>query len=187
MARSSRKPARSLPVDTDTKRQVATKPGGRSTTKSTAAKVEKPATKAAATKPAATKAAPAKSATKKPSPRPTSPAIALERVRAVCLGLAGVEEKVSHGRPSFAVRGKAFAMFMDDHHGDGRLALWCKAPPGMQEVLVQNDPAHFFAPPYVGPRGWVGVRLEAPDWDAVAACVRDAHAMAVPRARAKQQ
>ncbi len=131
----------------------------------------------------------AKTAAKKPtsSSKPTSPAAALTRVRDLCLALPGVEAKESHGRPSFALGGKAFVMFMDNHHGDGRLALWCKAPPGMQAMLVESDPARFFVPPYVGPRGWVGVRLEAPDWDAIAACIAEAHAMSAPKPRAARR
>jgi hypothetical protein len=68
-------------------------------------------------------------------------------------------------------------MFMDNHHGDGRLAIWCAAPPGHQELLVQADPAKFFRPPYVGHRGWLGVELRAvTDWDEVAGIVEDAYA-----------
>jgi len=134
----------------------------------------------------AAKTAPGK-APKKSASRTASPAAALTRVRALCLALAGVEEKESHGRPSFAVRGKAFVYFMHDHHGDGRLALWCKAPPGAQQMLVDGDPERFFVPPYVGVQGWVGARLEAPDWGAVAACIEEAHTMAAPRPRAARR
>lgn len=103
---------------------------------------------------------------------------AFARVRSLCLGLDGVTELESHGRPSFAARGKTFVMLMDNHHGDGRLAIWCKAPPGAQEMLVESDPARLFVPPYLGPRGWVGVRLDGdPDWGLVEACIKEGHAM----------
>ena len=72
-------------------------------------------------------------------------------------------------------------MFHDDHHGDGRLAVWCHAPAGVQELLVTEEPERFFVPAYVGHRGWVGVRLDVDvDWDEVAGIVRDAYRMVVP-------
>lgn len=76
----------------------------------------------------------------------------LAGVRSLCLALPEATEK-TEGRPTFQVRGKTFVMFMDDHHGDGRLAIWCKAPSGAQEVLVGSNPDRFFVPPYVGHKG----------------------------------
>jgi hypothetical protein len=107
---------------------------------------------------------------------------ALERVRAIALALPDVEERLSHGAPTFFYRGKkTFVMFMDDHHGDGRLALWCHAPPGVQALLVTEEPERFFVPAYVGHRGWVGVRLDLDvDWDEVGGIVIDAYKMVVP-------
>jgi hypothetical protein len=138
---------------------------------------------ARAAKPAAP--APTTSTTKEPPARPAKkPAGPLPRLRAICLGLPGAEERVNHGAPSFAVRGKTFAMFADNHHGDGRVAVWCKASPGAQEALCTADPRRFFVPPYVGPRGWVGARLDLePDWAAVETCVEEAHRMVAPRRR----
>lgn len=89
---------------------------------------------------------------------PESP---LARVRRLCLELPGTAEKTAWGAPTFRV-GKAqkmFATFADDHHGDGRIALWCHAPKGKQETLVAAEPERFFAPPYLGPRGWIGLVL----------------------------
>jgi hypothetical protein len=90
----------------------------------------------------------------------------LERVRAICMGFPATQEKLSHGSPVFHVRGKLFVMFMDQHHDDGRVAVWCKATHQEQRAMVQDDPDRFFVPPYVGVKGWVGVRLDkpAPDW-----------------------
>jgi hypothetical protein len=107
---------------------------------------------------------------------------ALVRTRAICLALPEVTERLSHGAPTFFVRGaKTFVMFHDDHHDDGRLALWCAAPVGAQEAMVAADPEQFFRPPYVGHRGWVGVRLDrGPDWDEVAAIVEDAYRRVAP-------
>lgn len=87
----------------------------------------------------------------------------LERVRRVCLALPEASERLSHGEPTFFVRGKVFVMFANNHHGDGRVAVWLPAPPGFQEGLIETAPATFFRPPYVGGRGWVGVVLDAID------------------------
>jgi hypothetical protein len=89
--------------------------------------------------------------------------VAYERVRAICLGFPAAEEKLSHGTPSFHVRGKMFVMFADNHHDDGRVAVWCKAAPDEQKRLVASEPTRYFVPPYVGVKGWVGVRLDGDD------------------------
>jgi len=121
-------------------------------------------------------------------PRNRGEAAAIKRLRAICLALPGVTESEAHGRPCFAVRGKTIVMFMDNHHGDGRLAIWCKAPPGAQAMLVESDPARYFVPPYLGPRGWVGARLDGNvDWRAVTACVEEAHQMSAPRRAAARR
>lgn len=107
----------------------------------------------------------------------------LERVRALCLALPEATERLSHGAPTFFVRDKrTFVTFMDDHHGDGRLAIWCAAPPGAQGTLVDEEPGWFFVPPYVGGRGWLGVRLDVdPDWDEMAGIVEDAYRAVAPK------
>ena len=112
----------------------------------------------------------------------------LARVRAACLALPEVVERPSHGAPAFFVRGKTtFVMFLDDHHGDGRLALWCAAPTGAQADQVAEDPHRFFVPPYVGGRGWLGVRLDRePDWDEVAAICAEAYRTVAPKRLAAQ-
>jgi hypothetical protein len=113
---------------------------------------------------------------------PTSPADVLTRLRAACLALPETEEKEAWQTPTFRVRGKMFAMFADDHHGDGRVAVWCKAPVGAQEALVESDPEHFFRPPYVGPSGWIGVRLDRRlDWDEIADLLREGWRVAAPK------
>ncbi len=106
----------------------------------------------------------------------------LERIREICLGLPETSERLSHGAPTFFVRGKRpFLMVLTDHHGDGRFAIWCAAAPGMQEMLVDADPERFFRPPYVGHRGWLGLRLDrALDWDEVAGIAEDAFAEVAP-------
>ena len=110
-------------------------------------------------------------------------AAALAEVRAACQALPEVEERPSHGAPTFFVRGKkSFVMFHDDHHGDGRLALWVAAAPGVQAEQVDEEPDRFFVPPYVGHRGWLGVRLDrSPDWDEVAGICADAYRQVAPK------
>ena len=113
---------------------------------------------------------------------------ALRRVRKICAVLPEVEERPSHGAPTFFFRGKkSFVMFHDAHHGDGRLAIWCRAEPGVQAQLVDEEPERFFVPPYVGPSGWVGVRLDRDvDWDEITQIVGDAFTRAAsPRGRSR--
>src|SRR6202041_2710015 len=111
-----------------------------------------------------------------------------QAVRETCLWLPEAEEFVSHGSPNFRVRGKTFATYAVNHHGDGRVALWLNALPGSQETHVRNEPEHFFVPPYVGPRGWLGVVVDrGVAWQRIAALVREAYEKVAPaelRARA---
>jgi len=105
------------------------------------------------------------------------------RVRKICLALPEVTERPSHGAPTFFIRDKrTFLTFHDDHHGDGRLAIWCAAPPGVQAVLVEEEADRFFVPAYVGHRGWVGVRLDRDvDWDEIVGIVEDAYRSVAPQ------
>jgi hypothetical protein len=106
----------------------------------------------------------------------------LERIRRICLALPETSERLSHGAPTFFVRGKrAFVMVLTNHHGDGRFAIWCAAPDGLQSMLVEADSERFFVPPYVGHRGWLGVRLDRGlDRDELAGIVEDAFAEVAP-------
>jgi hypothetical protein len=104
-----------------------------------------------------------------------------QAVRDVCLWLPESEEYLSHGSPNFRIRGKTFASYMVNHHGDGRVALWLNAAPGAQELYVGADPKRFFVPPYVGPRGWLGVRLDKGlAWKRIAVLVREAYEKTAP-------
>jgi hypothetical protein len=107
----------------------------------------------------------------------------LQRIRGICLGLPETSERLSHGAPTFFVREKrAFLMVLTNHHGDGRFAIWCAAPAGIQNMLVEADPERFFVPPYVGHRGWLGMRLDRPfAWDELAGIAEDAYAEVAPR------
>ena len=106
----------------------------------------------------------------------------LTRIREICLGLPETSERLSHGAPTFFVREKrAFLMVLTNHHGDGRFAIWCAAPTGTQQMLVDADPDRFFRPPYVGHRGWLGVRLDRGlDWNELAGIAEDAYAEVAP-------
>ena len=84
----------------------------------------------------------------------------LERVRRICLALPETSEKLSHGEPTFFVRKKVFVMFANNHHDDGRIAVWLPVPSGFQADLIETAPAIYFKPPYVGVRGWVGISLD---------------------------
>ena len=114
---------------------------------------------------------------------PPDPDQLASRLRQICLDLPEVSERPSHGAPTWFVRDKrTLATFHADHHGDDRWALWCPAPPGVQAQLVEEEPDRFFVPPYVGHRGWIGVRLDVdPDWDEVAAMVVDAYRLVAPK------
>ncbi len=104
-----------------------------------------------------------------------------ERVRATCLALPGVIEKLSHGSPAFFA-GKQFVMLWPDgHHENDFPHLWCAAPRGVQEEFVARAPDCFFRPPYVGSRGWLGVRLDGRvAWDEIEMLCEDAYRVVAP-------
>jgi hypothetical protein len=114
------------------------------------------------------------------------------RLRALCLALPGTTERVGHGEPGFFVQvsarsDKQFVMLDQHHHGAAHLGFWCAAPAGTQEELIAENPGRFFRPPYVGHRGWLGVRLradglDAPDWGEIGEIVRDAYRQVAPPA-----
>ena len=107
---------------------------------------------------------------------------AIVRLRKICLALPEVAERSSHGSPSFFVQDKkCFVMFVDDHHGDGILGVWCAAPPGAQQALIGEAPEWFFKPPYVGHRGWIGLRLDRNlSWDEFQEYIIDAYVAVAP-------
>lgn len=98
------------------------------------------------------------------------------------MGLPEVNERLSHGAPTFFIRDKkTFVTYHDNHHGDGKLALWCAAPPGMQDALVRGEPEHYYVPAYVGHRGWVGVRLDSGlEWNEIAGAIEEAYLTVAP-------
>ena len=120
----------------------------------------------------------------------------LDRVRAACLALPETSERLSHGGPAFFVRTSlagghggrppsarntvCFVMFLDDHHDDGRLAIWCAAPEGVQAEMTETEPGRFFRPPYVGHRGWLGVELAEVSSAELSAICREAFCAVAP-------
>ena len=110
-----------------------------------------------------------------------------ERVRAICMALPEVTEKLSHGAPSFFVKKQFLMLWPDGHHDHHFPHLWCAAPVGAQDELVDTEPDRFFRPPYVGGRGWIGVRLDrGVDWDELAAVCTDAYRTIAPKKLVKQ-
>lgn len=110
----------------------------------------------------------------------------LARLRAICLALPEATEKLSwESTPTFRVRDRIFALHDVDR--DGRLGCWVKAPPGMQESLVAADPERYYRPPYLGGKGWLGIRLgDDADWDDIAARVEESWRTIAPKKVAAQ-
>lgn len=105
---------------------------------------------------------------------------ALTRLRAICLALPDAEERETWGIATWRIRARIFCMWSVTD--DAEAALWCKAPPGIQEMLVEAAPERFYVPPYVGHKGWIGVVLDASvDWNETAALVRRSWRMTAPR------
>ncbi len=103
-----------------------------------------------------------------------------------CLAFPEAEEKPSRGTPNFWVRGKTFANYVVNHHGDGLVALWLYSPPGAQQLYVGGEPEHYFVPPYVGPKGWLGVHLNTGlGWGDVVERVREAYERVAPKTLAQ--
>ena len=100
--------------------------------------------------------------------------VQLARVRRVYLSIPGAIEKISHGEPTFFTPKRVFAMFANNHHGDGHIAVWLPAGPGVQAALIEEEAATYFRPPYVGGAGWIGVELSRVDNEQLGALIREA-------------
>lgn len=104
-----------------------------------------------------------------------------DRLRTICTAFPDVTERLSHGAPTWFARRSFVMLWADGHHGDEFPHLWCAAPPGAQQELIAADPGRFFRPPYVGHRGWIGVRLDRdPDWSEIAELCEDAYRAVAP-------
>ena len=115
----------------------------------------------------------------------SNPVIA--KLREICLALPDVFEKEAWGECTFRVTGGSmFAMTDNNHHNSGHLAVWVKAPAMVQEILVNSDPKRFFVPPYMGSKGWVGVRIDGRvKWDQAAAILKDGYQMSMPAKKSR--
>jgi len=122
---------------------------------------------------------------RRPPRRTRARGTSVDRLRAICLALPDTTEKLAWSEPTWRVHGKIFAQLDNHHHGAEHLAVWLPAPLGEQEAMIFTDPVRFFRPPYVGPRGWVGVRIDRrPRWTLVSRLVAQAyHLVAAKRAR----
>jgi len=124
---------------------------------------------------------------RKQSPKSRKPATSrnpLTRVRKLALSLPEAHEVEAWGEPTFRVKNKLFAMYAraNNHHGGGRNAVWCKAKPVNQSLMIGASPNRFFSPPYVGPSGWVGVWLDGDvDWEELLDLLADGYRLTAPR------
>jgi hypothetical protein len=118
---------------------------------------------------------PAKPARKTAGPAPKlDQGTQINRIRGICASIPGTIEKISHGEPTFFTPQRVFAMFSNNHHGDGHVAVWIPAAPGVQAALIEEAPETYFRPPYVGVSGWVGVELSKVDDEQLGALIREA-------------
>jgi hypothetical protein len=111
----------------------------------------------------------------------------LQRVRRICLALPDTTEKLSHGEPTFFTKQGVFAMFANDHHGDGYVGVWLPAPPGLQEALIEEDPSVYYRPPYVGSSGWIGIDLPQIHDDALTGHIREAYRLIASKKKKKKR
>lgn len=118
------------------------------------------------------------------------PPSVLTRVRKICLALHGAHEKEAWGEPTWRVCNKVFAMFASasNHHGAGQNSVWVNSTQINQEFMMRADPKRFFSPPYAGPYGWVGIRLDGRvNWKTVAEVLGDGYELTVAKLRPSQR
>jgi len=107
----------------------------------------------------------------------------LVRLTKICLALPESTRERQGEHAAFRVRKKTFAYFLNDHHGDGIVAVTCKVLPGDNTALAAASPERFYIPAYIGPRGWVALRLDKGhiDWDEVSELVTGSYRMVAPK------
>ncbi len=108
------------------------------------------------------------------------------RVRAICLAYEGAIEKTSHGEPTFFTPKRVFAMISNNHHGDGHVAVWLAAAPGVQAELIAERPDAFYSPPYVGKGGWVGVELAQVSDDELGGLIHESYRLIAAKDKPKR-
>ncbi|HMG84771.1 MAG TPA: MmcQ/YjbR family DNA-binding protein [Terracidiphilus sp.] len=107
----------------------------------------------------------------------------LKKLSVVCLALPEAVREDQGSHASFRVAKKVFAYYLNDHHSDGIVSICCKALPGDNERLIASNPRKFYMPAYIGPRGWVGLRLDRPtvDWSEVKELVHGSYMQTAPK------
>jgi predicted DNA-binding protein (MmcQ/YjbR family) len=116
------------------------------------------------------------------------PAALLQKLAKICLSLPDVARKDAGDHADFRVRGKVFAYFLNNHHGDQIVSVCCRAEMGENVDRVSREPGRFYLPAYIGPRGWFGLRLDGPavDWSEVRNLVELSYRLAAPKALVKK-
>lgn len=106
-----------------------------------------------------------------------------ETLSRICLALPGTTREAMGSHAAFRVSKKVFVYYLNDHHGDGIVSFCCKVLPGDNERLIDSNPRKFYMPAYVGPRGWVALRLDRPsvDWSEVKELVRGSYEQIAPK------
>jgi predicted DNA-binding protein (MmcQ/YjbR family) len=118
------------------------------------------------------------------------PPAPLSRLRRICLAFPGAHEVTAWGEPTFRFKNRMFATFASatSHHGGGRPAVWCKAAPGNQGLMVESAPDRFFVPAYVGPMGWVGIWLDKVcDWKELPGLLEDSYQLVAATRRSSRK
>jgi len=112
----------------------------------------------------------------------------LEKLAKICMALPGSAEEEMHGHVAFRVGKKTFAYYLNDHHGDGIVSICCKVLTGDNERLIDANPRKFYLPAYIGPRGWVALRLDRAtvDWSEVQELVRGSYEQMAPKRLVRQ-
>ncbi len=107
----------------------------------------------------------------------------LTRIKKICLELPETDCQRHDSHASFLVRKKNFAYFLDNHHGDGIIAITCKVAPGDNQLLAQTQPERFYLPAYIGSRGWVALRLDRGeiDWEEVRELLQESYRRTAPK------
>lgn len=107
----------------------------------------------------------------------------LERLTKICLALPASSREIMGDHAAFKVRKKVFVYFLNNHHGDGIVSVACKVLPGDNEALAKSNPSRFYLPAYVGPRGWVALRLDVGkvDWSEVKELVTTSYRLVAPK------
>ncbi len=107
------------------------------------------------------------------------------RVRSICLALPDATEKIAWGDPTFRVRDRIFAMFGTN---DGAASVWCKSEFELRDALIGSDPGHYFSPPYVGHKGWIGIRLDdSTDWEGAANLIEESYLMIAAKSQSRKK